>query len=116
VVAYGDQMYRWAPGQVNTGQHSSAGQAVSELVSRYLETTIAAEQKDLEEFFSRLVPRSRVTEVVKALLPAREFSFIQVSGKTMLRLSPRGVEEVAPAVGEKKIRPWQARGQGRVAS
>src|SRR5882757_959738 len=113
-----DVMHRWVPEQVNSGKQISAPEALSALVSKYLETTIAAEQRDVEEFFSHLVPRSRVTEVIKALQAAQEFSMVQVSGKTMLRLSPRGAEaeEALPVAGEHKIRPWQAREQGKQAA
>lgn len=112
-----DLMHRFAPQQVNRGKQISMQEALSALISKYLETVISAEQKDVEEFFSRLVPRSRVTEVCKAMLSAQEFAFVQVSGKTMLRLSPRGGEEAVPVpAGEHKVRPWQAREQGNKAA
>src|SRR3954464_4787289 len=88
-----DLMHRWAPEAVNRGKQISAPEALSALISKYLETVITAEQKDIEDFFGRLVPRSRVTEVCKALLSAQEFAYVQVSGKTMLRLTSRGGED-----------------------
>lgn len=84
-----DLLMRWAPQVVNQGKQISAQEALSALVGKYLETCVAAEQKDIEEFFGYLVPRSRVAEVIKALLGAREFSFIQINGKNLLRNSPR---------------------------
>src|SRR3954471_15137068 len=120
-----DLMHRWAPEMVNRGKQISAPEALSALISKYLETFIVAEQKDVEEFFGRLVPRSRVTQVVKALLSAQEFTYAQVSGKTMLRLASRATEEEVdqasvPAdevpASERKLRPWQAREQGKKAS
>src|SRR5205085_116636 len=57
-----------------------------------------------------------------AMLSAQEFTFVQVSGKNMLRLASRGGEETdltASAAGEgkvHKVRPWQAREQGKKQS
>src|SRR3954465_191063 len=88
-----DLMHRFAPQMVNRGKQISAAEALSALISKYLETVIVAQQKDVEYFFGRLVPRSKVTEVCKALLSAQEFTYVQVSGKTMLRLASRGGED-----------------------
>ena len=110
-----DMMHRFAPEQINRGKQISAVEALSALISKYLETVISAEQKDVEEFFSRLVPRSRVTEVCKAMLGAQEFTFVQVSGKTMLRLASRGGDAEHVPVTEHKARPWQAREEGKRA-
>jgi hypothetical protein len=49
---------------------------------------IAAEQTDLETFFGNFVARSRVKEAVNALLAARELSFVHVSGRSMLQITP----------------------------
>ncbi len=118
-----DLMHRFAPEQVNRGKQISAAEAMSALISKYLETVISAEQKEVEQFFGRLVPRSKVSEVCKALLAAKEFTFVQVSGKTMLRLASRGGDEdaagVSTDIAEPKahaVRPWQAREQGKRAA
>jgi 23S rRNA pseudouridine2605 synthase len=93
-----DVLYRFAPQQVNAGKQLSAREALSALISRYLETVIAAEQKDVEDFFSPTVPRSRVGEVIRAMQGAREFTSVQVAGKTLLCLATRG-EEVSALSG-----------------
>jgi 23S rRNA pseudouridine2605 synthase len=87
-----DVLYRWAPEQVNAGKQMSAREALSALISKYLETVIAADQKDVEDFFSPMVPRSRVAEVIRAMQGAREFSHVQVAGKMLLCLAARGEE------------------------
>ena len=66
----------------------STAQALSALVSRYLECVVAAEPKEVEEFFSRLAPRSRVRESVNALLSARELAFLPVGSKTLIQIAP----------------------------
>jgi hypothetical protein len=49
---------------------------------------VAAEPSELESFFGNFVPRSRVKEAVNALLSARELSFVHVSGRSMLHITP----------------------------
>jgi len=84
-----DALYRWAPEPVREGLNISVPEALSALISQYLETTVASEQNDVEDFFSYFVPKSRVREAVNALLSAREFSFTIISGKSMLQITPR---------------------------
>lgn len=84
-----DALYRWAPGPVREGINISVPEALSALISQYVEMTIAAEQGDVEDFFSHFVPKSRVREAVNALLSARVFSLTTISGKSMLHITPR---------------------------
>jgi hypothetical protein len=84
-----DALYRWAPQGVQIGLHISQPEALSALVSKYLEAVVAAEPSDVEEFFGRLVPKSRVKEAVNTLLAARELSFVSVGKKSMVQVAPR---------------------------
>jgi 23S rRNA pseudouridine2605 synthase len=95
-----DALYRWAPEQVRAGIHISMPEALSALLSKYLEAVVAAESAELEEFFGRLVPKSRVKEAINTLLAARELSFITAGKKTMVQVTPRR-EAVAPRVRRK---------------
>jgi hypothetical protein len=92
-----DVLYRWAPDAVREGVGLSVQQALSALLSKYLDCVVAAEPAELETFFGNFVARSRVKEAVNALLAAREFSFIHVSGRSMLQITPEK-EAVAPRV------------------
>jgi hypothetical protein len=83
-----DVLYRWAPEAVKEGMNISQPEAISALVSRYLETAVAAEQDDIEQFFSHLTSRSRVREAVNALLQARELSFVTIGTKVLIRMTP----------------------------
>ncbi len=83
-----DVLYRWAGEAVNEGVHLSVPEALSALLSKYLDAVVAAEQKEVEDFFSRLVARSKVREAIHALLGARELSFVQVGGKAMIQVTP----------------------------
>jgi hypothetical protein len=86
--SFWDVLYRWAPDAVREGVGLSVQQALSALLSKYLDCVIAAEQAELETFFGNFVARSRVKEAVNALLAARELSFVHVSGRSMLQITP----------------------------
>jgi hypothetical protein len=86
--SFWDVLYRWSPDAVSEGVGVSVQQAVSALLSKYLDCVIAAEQAELETFFGNFVARSRVKEAVNALLAARELSFIHVGGRSMLQITP----------------------------
>ena len=83
-----DLLYRWAPDAVKEGVGLSVQEALSALVSKYLDCVIAIEQAELEAFFGNLIARSKVKEAVNALLAARELSFVHVGGKSMLQIAP----------------------------
>ena len=83
-----DVLYRWAPEAVKEGVGLSVPEALTALVSKYLDAVIAVEQTDLEVLFGNLIARSKVKEAVNALLAARELSFVHVGGKSMLQITP----------------------------
>lgn len=83
-----DLLYRWAPDAVKEGVQLSVPEALSALLSKYLDCVIAVEAGELETFFGRFVARSKVKEAVNALLAARELSFVHVGGKSMLQITP----------------------------
>jgi hypothetical protein len=89
-----DLLYRWAPDAVKEGVGLSVAEAISALVSKYLDCVIAIEQAELESFFGNFIARSKVKDAVNILLAARELSFVHVSGKSMLQITP----EKTPAV------------------
>lgn len=84
-----DALYRWAHERVQRGLHMSQPEALSALVSKYLEAVVAAEAAEVEEFFGRLVPKSRVKEAVNALLAQRELSLVTVGKRSMLQVAVR---------------------------
>jgi hypothetical protein len=86
-----DVLQRWAPDAISDGVNCSVNSALSALLSKYLDCVIAAEQQELESFFSNFVPRSRVREAVNALLSARQLSFIPVGHRSLI-----GVAQAQP--------------------
>jgi hypothetical protein len=86
--SFWDVLYRWSPEAVREGVGISVPQALSALVSKYLDCIVAAELSELETFFGNFVARSRVKEAVNALLAARELAFVHVGSKSMLEITP----------------------------
>jgi hypothetical protein len=83
-----DVLYRWAPNPVKEGVSLSVAEALTALLSKYLDCVVAVEQAEIESFFGRFGARSKVKEAVNALLAARELSFAHVGGKSMLQITP----------------------------
>lgn len=86
-----DLLQRWAPDAVKEGVGLSVPEALSALLSKYLDCVIAVEQGELEVFFGNFIARSKVKDSVNALLAARELSFVHVGGKSMLQIAPAKV-------------------------
>jgi hypothetical protein len=83
-----DELSRWAPDAVREGVGVSVAEALSALVSKYLDCVVAVEQGEVETFFSNFVPRSRVKEAINALLSARELSFAHMGARSLLQVTP----------------------------
>ena len=83
-----DVIYRWAPDAVREGISLSVPEALSALVSKYLDCVVAADEAELETFFGNFVPRSRVKEAVKALQAARELSFVHIGSRSLIQIAP----------------------------
>jgi hypothetical protein len=89
--AFWDVLYRWAPKPIQKSINISGPEAISALLSKYLEAVAAADRDEIEQLFSHLVPRQKIREAIHALQAARELSFVAVGAKTLIRLTP--VEE-----------------------
>lgn len=82
-----DVLFRWAPDAVRDGTHVSVAESLTALVSKYLDCVLAAQQEEVEQFFSNVIGRARVREAINALQAARELSFVHVGGRVMLQVS-----------------------------
>jgi hypothetical protein len=100
--AFWDVLYRWSPDAVREGINLSVGEALTALLSKYLSSVVAVDQQELESFFGNFVPRSRVKEAVKALLAARELSFIRVGNRSLIQITPAKVEVVHRVSGPRE--------------
>src|SRR6266852_1505767 len=82
-----DALQRWSPEAVSEGINCSVGEAVSALVSKYLECVVAADQQELDSFLGKFVPRSRVRDSVNALMSARELNFVHVGNRSLIQVT-----------------------------
>jgi len=92
-----DVLFRWAPDAVREGMHVSVAEALTALVSKYVDCVRAVPQEEVETFFSTLVGRARVREAINALQAARELGFVHVGGKVMLQAADVRAPRTAPA-------------------
>ncbi|MBV9572902.1 MAG: winged helix DNA-binding domain-containing protein [Acidobacteriales bacterium] len=100
-----DLLYRWSPEAVRAGLNLSVAEALSALLSKYLDCVIAADQPDLLNFFGRFVSRSRLTESINALSAARELETTRVGKRSLIQLTPPKVEPVVATGSSIRSRP-----------
>lgn len=87
--AFWDVLYRWSPEAVRQGIEISVPEALSALVSKYVDAVIAADRAEVEEFFSNMVALTKVRDAINALLSAREFTMVNVGSRSMLTIAAR---------------------------
>jgi 23S rRNA pseudouridine2605 synthase len=97
-----DVLARWAPQAVKEALQLSVGEALSALVSKYLDGVVAAEPQEVEAFFSPLVSRSKVKESVNALLATRELSFVHVGHRALVEVTPARAADARPPLPRRK--------------
>jgi 23S rRNA pseudouridine2605 synthase len=73
--------------QIKAGANAGQPSALSALISLYLGQAIVAAEDEIESFLSPLASRSRVRDVIHALLSARQLDTIAVEGRTMLHVA-----------------------------
>jgi hypothetical protein len=102
--SFWDVLFRWSPDAVREGIGLSVGEALSALLSKYLDCVVAAEPQELESFFGNFVPRSRVREALNALLAARELDFVRVGNRTLIQITPQSEpSDSLPAHGRRRV-------------
>jgi 23S rRNA pseudouridine2605 synthase len=73
--------------QIKAGANAGQPTALSALISLYLGQALVASEEDIETFLSPLAARSRIRDVVHALLSARQLETIAVEGRTVLHVT-----------------------------
>jgi len=73
--------------QIKAGANAGQPSALSALISLYLGQAIVATEDEVESFLSPLAPRSRVRDVLHALLSARQLETLVIDGKTLLHVA-----------------------------
>lgn len=83
---------------IKAGANAGQPTALSALVSLYLAQVFAATEEEVTTFLSPLTARSRVREVLHALVGARQLETVVVEGKTLLHI-PGGLPVAAAVEG-----------------
>ncbi|HEY0564521.1 MAG TPA: hypothetical protein VGC88_03000 [Terriglobales bacterium] len=108
---------QWAPDLVRRGAQMSAPEATSAIISRYLAGVIAAEEGEIEEFVGRFASRSRVLEILKMLIAAREIEQVSMPGTRgllkMADVAPAAVWS-SPAPAERRPKPQSRKTHNRL--
>jgi hypothetical protein len=73
--------------QIKAGANAGQPSALSALISLYLGQAVVASEDELESFLSPLASRSRIRDVIHALLSARQLDTMAVEGRTMLHVA-----------------------------
>jgi hypothetical protein len=71
---------------IKAGANAGQPTALSALVSLYLAQVLCASEEEIATFLSPLTARSRVREVLHALVGARQLETVAVDGKTLLHI------------------------------
>ena len=87
---------------IKAGANAGQPTALSALVSLYLAQVFAATEEDITTFLSPLTARSRVREVLHALVGARQLETVVLEGKTLLHI-PGGLPVAAGAADETAV-------------
>lgn len=72
---------------IKAGANAGQPSALSALISLYLGSAMLATEEEIETFLSPLAARSRIRDVVHALMGARELETLALEGKTVLHVS-----------------------------
>ncbi len=73
--------------QIKAGANAGQPTALSALISLYLRQAIVASEDEIETFLSPVASRSRLRDVIHALLSARQLETIAIEGRTVLHIA-----------------------------
>ena len=88
--------------QIKAGANAGQPKALSALISLYLGMAVVATEEEIETILSPLASRSRIRDVVHALMGARELETIAVDGRTVVHVAGDLSAFAAPEAGSSK--------------
>jgi 23S rRNA pseudouridine2605 synthase len=89
--------------QIKAGANAGQPAALSALISLYLGQAVVASEEEIEGFLSPLAARSRIRDVVHALIGARQLDTLAVEGRTVLHVAGELPAFLAPASPEVEV-------------
>ncbi|WP_348266843.1 hypothetical protein P8936_13090 [Edaphobacter paludis] len=105
--------------QIKAGANAGQPTALSALTSLYLGQAIVATEDDVETFLSPVAARSRIRDVVHALMSARQLETIAIEGRTVLHVNgelPEFLAIAAPAPDDANAFAIAAEAEGETES
>ena len=113
--------------QIKAGANAGQPTALSALISLYLGQAVVATEDEIETFLSPLAPRSRVRDVVHALLSARQLETLVIDGRTLLHVGgdlpafaaavvPEATEEAESTEGGSRISKFAAKPGSKIGT
>ena len=72
---------------IKAGANAGQPTALSALISLYLRQAIVASEDEIETFLSPIASRSRIRDVIHALLSARQLETLAIEGRTVLHIA-----------------------------
>ncbi len=90
--------------QVKAGANAGQPTALSALISLYLGQVLLATEDEIEVFLSTVAPRSRVRDVVHALMAAQQLESMAIAGKQNVYL-PGELPEFSSPAAAAAVRP-----------
>jgi len=81
-------------------------EALTALVSKYIDCVRAVSQEEVENFFSPLVGRARVRDAINALQAARELGFVHVGSRVMLQTTDVRLPHPPHVLRGSLAKPW----------
>jgi 23S rRNA pseudouridine2605 synthase len=72
--------------QIKAGANAGQPSALSALISLYLGQAVVASEDEIESFLSPLAARSRIRDVIHALLGARQLDTLAIEGRNLLHV------------------------------
>lgn len=105
--------------QIKAGANAGQPTALSALTSLYLGQAIVATEDEIETFLSPVASRSRIRDVVHALMSARQLETIAIEGRTVLHVNgdlPDFLAIAAPAPDDTNAVAIAAEAEGETES
>lgn len=101
--------------QIKAGANAGQPSALSAVISLYLGMTVAATEEEIETILSPLAPRSRIRDVVHALMGARQAETMAIDGRTVVYLAGDLPEFAAGDVGAPAEGEVAIEAEGRIS-
>jgi 23S rRNA pseudouridine2605 synthase len=93
-------MFRRFPKPVAAGASTGHAEAVSAMISLYLQAAVAAREEEILSFLSPLAPQSKLREVIRGLGSMRQLDILDIGGRAHVALQGGLLPEMVTQLSE----------------